>query len=405
MTLTTTASSALRRVGFDALYLEQPMTGSGQYAVNLWRELQRTDIDARLLLPADAPPAVYAAAQPGQAACVAPPHAALRGRARKIWWEQAGGVRAARQSAVELVHIPYFAAPLRQVVPYLVTVHDVIPLVLPAYGGSAKMRAYLRVVARAVRRVALVLTDSEHSRRDIARVLRLPDERIRVAPLAAAPLFQPASAADLAALEQTRDRFGLRRPFVLNVGGFDQRKRLPQLLRGFASALPSLPEPHDLVIAGRPHTGNTALYPPLEPLIRELGIAEHVRFTGFVSEEDKCGLYRAAAVFAFVSEYEGFGLTPLEALACGAPVICSNRSSLPEVVGEAGLLIDPEPEPIARALVAVLTDEELRADLVARAPRRAARFSWERTARLTLEAYESVLSGRAAATRVVERSA
>jgi glycosyltransferase involved in cell wall biosynthesis len=397
MVSTTFGPGAPRRVGFDALYLEQPMTGSGQYALNLWRELQRADIDARLLLPADAPQAVHAEAWPGQAACVAPPHAALHGRARKIWWEQAGA---------ELVHVPYFAAPLRQVVPYLVTVHDVIPLVLPAYGGSAKMRAYLRFVTRAVRRAALVLTDSEHSRGDIARVLQLPDERIRVAPLAVAPLYQPATTdADRAALQQTRERFDLRRPFVLNVGGFDERKRLPQLLRGFASALPSLPEPHDLVITGRPHTGNAALYPPLEPLIRELGIAEHVRLTGFVSEQDKRDLYRAAAVFAFVSEYEGFGLTPLEALACGAPVICSNRSSLPEVVGEAGLLIDPEPEPVARALVAVLTDEELRADLVARAPRRAARFSWERTARLTLDAYESVLAGRAAAARVVERRA
>jgi glycosyltransferase involved in cell wall biosynthesis len=406
MTPPAATSSVPERIGFDALYLEQPMTGTGQYAVNLWCELRRAAVDARLLLPADAPPAVHDEAQPGKSASVAPPHAAVRGRTRKIWWEQVGGIRAARQAGVELVHVPYFAAPLRQVVPYVVTVHDAIPLLLPAYGGSAKMRAYLRLVSRAVRRVALVLTDSEHSRRDIERVLRVPDERIRVTPLAASALFQPAATeADRAMLRQLRGRFGLRRPFILNVGGFDQRKRLPQLLRGFAAALPSLPEPHDLVITGRPHTGNAALYPPLEPLIRELGIAEHVRLTGFVGEEDKRDLYRAAAAFAFVSEYEGFGLTPLEALACGAPVICSNRSSLPEVVGEAGLLIDPEPEPIARALIALLTDEELRADLVARAPRRAARFSWERTTRLTLDAYESVLSGAAAATRVMERRA
>lgn len=310
-----------------------------------------------------------------------------------MWWEQSGIVAATRHSHASLVHVPYFAAPLRQRVPHVVTVHDVIPLALPAYGGSIKMRAYLRLVSRAVRKAPLLLTDSEYSRRDIERYLGIPPERVAVTPLAAAAMFSPAlTIEDQDAIERTHEKYGLRRPFVLNVGGFDQRKRLGHVVRGFAGALGSLPEAYDLVIPGNPHTGNHALYPPLEPLIRELGLQDRVKLIGFVSEEEKRDLYRAAGVFVFASEYEGFGLTPLEAMACGAPVICSNRSSLPEVVGDAGLAIDPEPDRIAQAVVAVLSDTDLRADLAARSLRRAALFSWERTMRLTLAAYQEVVA-------------
>lgn len=319
------------------------------------------------------------------------------GRARKMWWEQTGVVLATRRADVDLVHIPYFSAPLRQSVPHVVTVHDVIPLALPDYGGTIKMRAYLRLVARTVRRVPLILTDSEHAKLDISQLLGIPAERIRVTPLAPGEHLRPVeSMADREAVAGVREKFGLQTPFVLHVGGFDVRKRLPKLVRGFASALSSLPEPYDLVIPGRAHTGNPVVYPPLEPLIRELGIGDRVKLIGFVSEEEKRDLYRAASVFAYVSEYEGFGLNPLEAMACGAPVICSNRSSLPEVVGDAGLSIDPEPDDIARALVHVLTDDALRADLARRGPRRAATFSWQRTMRLTLDAYHEVLEGKTA---------
>jgi glycosyltransferase involved in cell wall biosynthesis len=381
-------------IGFDALFLEQPMTGVGQYTLNLWRQLRdhQQEVLPRLLMPADAPASVRDEAPPDVATAVSPPPRLPGSRTRKMWWEQAGIVMATRRARVQLVHVPHFAAPLRQTVPHVVTVHDVIPLALPAYGGTIKMRAYLQFVSRAVCRAALVLTDSEHAKGDIVQRLGISAERVRVTPLAASGHLRPVETeADRAAVEAVRAKYGLTAPFVLNVGGFDARKRLPQLVRGFAAALPSLPVSYDLVIAGRAHTGNPLVYPPLEPLIDELGIGERVRLIGFVSEEDKRDLYRAAAVFAFASEYEGFGLNPLEAMACGAPVVCSNRSSLPEIVGDAGLSIDPEPDDIARALVCVLADDSLRADLARRSLRRAAAFSWERTARLTLNAYADVL--------------
>jgi glycosyltransferase involved in cell wall biosynthesis len=162
-------------------------------------------------------------------------------------------------------------------------------------------------------------------------------------------------------------------------------------VRGFAAALPRLDEDYDLVIVGRAHTDNPTLYPPLAPLLRELGLEERVLLVGFVSEEDKRDFYRAASVFAFTSEYEGFGFDPLEAMACGAPVICSNRTSLPEVVGDAGLLIDPEPGAIAEALAATLSNPDLRADLSLRGIMRARQFTWARCAAQTIAAYGEAL--------------
>ena len=145
--------------------------------------------------------------------------------------------------------------------------------------------------------------------------------------------------------------------------------------------------PHDLVIVGRAHTGNARMYPPLEPLIRRYGLEGRVRLVGAVADDEFVALYRAAEAFVFASAYEGFGLTPLEAMACGAPVICSRCSSLPEVVGDAGLLIESEPRRIAGAILELLGDDALRADLSARGIERAQTFSWERAADMTLDAY------------------
>ncbi|MGH9172741.1 MAG: glycosyltransferase, partial [Vicinamibacterales bacterium] len=232
------------RIGFDALFLEQPMTGVGQYALNLWRQLRdhQQEVLPHLLLPADAPPQATDEVRPDAFQTASPPPRLPGSRARKIWWEQAGVVTATRRANVGLVHIPHFAAPLRQTVPHVITIHDVIPLALPAYGGTIKMRAYLQLVSRTVRRAPLILTDSEHARHDIVQHLGIPPERIRVTPLAAGDHLRPVETeADREAVAAVRQKFalGLHTPFVLNVGGFDLRKRLPQLVRGFAAALPS----------------------------------------------------------------------------------------------------------------------------------------------------------------------
>jgi glycosyltransferase involved in cell wall biosynthesis len=286
------------------------------------------------------------------------------------------------------MHVPYWAAPVVQRVPYVVTVHDVIPLALPAYRGSTAMRVYLSLVSRAARRARLILTDSEHARRDIIARLGASAGNVLTIPLAAGDQYRPPRDGEAETSEAAlRAKFGLHKPFIFNVGGLDLRKRLDVLVEGFALALPQLHDEVELAIAGSAHTGNSTLYPSLEPLLRRLGVTKRVRLLGFVSEDDKRALFWSAEAYAFTSEYEGFGLSPLEAMACGAPVICSNRTSLPEVVGDAGVLVDPTPRNVAAALVRVLNDAPLRRQLAAAGLTRARSFSWERTADATVAAY------------------
>jgi glycosyltransferase involved in cell wall biosynthesis len=362
-------------VGFDGLQFARPATGSGQYALNLWRELTRRDND----------PCDYALLAPDS-------DRSAQGNAAKLAWEQAGLSLAARRKRVDLVHVPYFSAPLVRTAPQVLTIHDVIPLALPQYARSRRMQLYLSMVTHAARRARCVITDSAYSRDDIVRLLGIPNDRVFVTLLGVSEQFAPvASFADEEALDRLRAKYQLHRPFVLNVGGFDVRKRLDQLIRGFAIASESLHDTYDLVIVGNPHTGNVELYPPVEPLIQSLGLTDRVRLVGFVPEEDKRDLYRATEAFAFTSEYEGFGLDPLEAMACGAPVICSNRTSLPEVVGDAAVLVEPEADAIGAALVTVLSSPELRANLALRGRERAKTFTWKRTADATVAVYHKVL--------------
>lgn len=377
-------------VGFDGFYFQHATTGIGQYASQLWRTFQNaggTDPEIRLLLPESHD---NSDEMTSDAVSVRSPAIFQRGKASKLWWEQRGLVRAARRAGVDVVHTPYFSAPYVTRLPVIVTIHDVIPYVYPAYRNSFSMRLYLRLVTNAAHRAAAILTDSECSRRDIERFLGIERNRIRVIPLAADDRFGPER--DTAAEQEIRDRLNLPGPVIFNVGGLDVRKNVGALIRAFAIVLPDLDPKTRLVIAGQAHTGNRQLYPPLEPLIRELGISEYVILPGRISEADKLRLYNVADLYVFTSLYEGFGLSPLEAMACGTPVICSNRSSLPEVVGGGGILVDPVPEKIAGAMGAVMTDRYLRRRLGGQALERAARFSWERTAKLTRDTYREVLN-------------
>lgn len=383
-------------LGFDGLFLEQPHTGSGQYARALVAQLaSRADLRVTVLRPEPAPVVAVDAVGGLPAVGLAAP---VRGgaRVRKVWWEQVGLPRAAVQAGVDLIHVPYFAAPLRLGRPVVATVHDVIPLVLPLYAGSVAMRLYLRVVSQAVRGAAAVLTDSETSRADVLRVLRLPSARVTTVPLAVGPVFQPRPPA---AIAPVLARLGARPPYLVNVGGFDVRKNLPFLIQAVARATASDPR-WQLVIVGQPHTGNPRLYPDPRPIVAAAGLTERTVFTGFIDEDAKAALYAGADLCVFPTLYEGFGLPPLEAMACGAPVLAADRSSLPEVVGDGGALADPtDLDAFVDALAALLADPERRAALGRAGLARAARFSWAATADQTVTVYRRALGSASAAGR------
>ena len=287
---------------------------------------------------------------------------------------------------VDLFHAPHYVVPRLVPCPYVVTIHDCIHLRFPQYLPNRLAAVYARMMmhvsARGARRV---LTVSQASKLDIGHYLHIPADQIEV--IYNAPderLTAPPPPEDIA---RARDRFLLTAPFILYTGNIKPHKNLDRLIEAYALLRRRGVEDHKLLIIG----DEVSKYPNLRRLVHRFQLHQHVRFLGFVPDATLAALYRLAAVFVFPSLYEGFGLPPLEAMAAGAPVITSNVSSLPEVVGDAALLIDPmDPGAIAEAIARVLSDPALRADLVRRGLARARTFSWERSAARVHEVYREV---------------
>jgi glycosyltransferase involved in cell wall biosynthesis len=272
--------------------------------------------------------------------------------------------------------------------PSVFTVHDLAFLVHPETHLLSN-RAYLAaMMPRYVRAAALVIADSTSTRRDVLARYAVAPEKVRVVPLGVEPTFAPIEA------ERARgaiaERHHLAAPYLLFVGTLEPRKNLRALVSAYHALLKRREDLPALVIAG----AEGWRYDDLYRQVQREGLAPQVRFLGHVADADLPALYSAAAVFVYPSLYEGFGLPPLEALACGAPVVCSNRSSLPEVVGDAALLVDPtDVGALAGALERLLDDEALRRDLRARGIARAAQYTWARTAAETLNVYHEAIEG------------
>ncbi|HMH50550.1 MAG TPA: glycosyltransferase family 1 protein [Candidatus Acidoferrum sp.] len=369
------------RVGIDTHAAEGDPSGNGTYIRGLTRALARLDDDVAY---------VFYALDPGHEF-----YAQFRGHPRVVvrrLWPRHALARiplalavASRRDRLDALHVQYVGPPRHQGA-LVVTIHDLAFLRIPAsFSRLQSIRLRWQVRANA-RRAAAVITDSEHSKRDIRDAYGLAESRIAAIPLAAdAPL---APAPDATARETVRRKFGITHRYVLSVGRLNARKNLLGLLRAFERVRPGLAEPAQLVLAGPRDFRADAL----DRAITASPCANDVLRVGAVSREDLPGLLSGAAVFAYPSLFEGFGLPPLEAMACGVPVICSNTTSLPEVVGDAALTFDPlRTDEIGAALRHVLTDGAVAADLIARGRARAARFSWRTTAELTLQAYRRAI--------------
>ncbi|MBN1485492.1 MAG: glycosyltransferase family 4 protein [Chloroflexia bacterium] len=375
------------RIGISGHFWPYQTVGSGQYLRHLVRELGRLETEHELLLIGEQgglkdPPAIPSVELP--------PGPVPAGRPAKLWFEQIALPRAAGKLDLDVLHVPYLGAPLFSPVPTVVTIHDLIPLLLPHYRGSRRKRAYTWLAVQAARRARLLIAVSEHTRQDTVRCLGYPTERIYVTHEAASGL-EPASAEQIAAVRQ---KYDLPQRFVLYLGDCDRRKGVHRLLQVFAHWREQSPQPDvTLVLAGPRREADGTLFFDLAGLSQQLGVAEHVQFLGPVEEEDKGALYSAATVFAFLSEYEGFGLPPLEAMACGTAVLAGDSSSVSEVVGSAGVLVKPgDLESALAALTRLLQDVPWREELQRRGIERAAQFSWAKTARQTLSVYEKMLS-------------
>jgi glycosyltransferase involved in cell wall biosynthesis len=312
----------------------------------------------------------------------------------KIAWEQVGFPSFAATIGAPVMHVPYFAPPVvSRGVPVVATIHDLIPLVIPAYAPTPLVRLYNRLVTAGARRAEVILADSDASRRDIIRHLGIPEARVRTVYLGVDEAI--GDPVPQGRRDAVRIKYGLPDRFLLYLGGFDVRKNVMSLIDAVAD-LDRATGWH-LVIAGRAPDPkrNPALFPDVRSRARDQGVADRVHFPGFIAEEDKSALFQMADAFVFPSTYEGFGLDPLEALQAGTPVICADRTSLPELMGDAAILVDPDaPGALRDAIDRVWRDADLRAHLAARGPIQAARFRWENCARQTVRAWHDA-SGHA----------
>jgi glycosyltransferase involved in cell wall biosynthesis len=297
----------------------------------------------------------------------------------RIPWEQLLAPALLRLEGADVYHGVLNVVPLACPTPSVVTIHDLSAFLFPQTFRRVN-RAYTRWAIRvACRRAARILAVSEFTRQEIVRWLRVPPERVVVTHDAADARFQPPDAHELAAFRQ---RHGLPERFVLFLGTIEPRKNLPLLLDAYAMIAGRIDAP--LLIAG----SRGWLYEPVLARAESLGLGDRLRFVGYVDQQEQPLWYAAATVFAFPSLYEGFGMPPLEAMACGTPVVVSSSSSLPEVVGDAGLVVSPsDPEELAEALHRVVTDGALREELRARGLARARRFSWREAAERTVAVY------------------
>lgn len=294
-----------------------------------------------------------------------------------------------------VMHYPYYLRPRTSKPPSVTTIYDAISFIYPQYAPSARAQLSIRLLHQmAIAASQRIITISQSAARDLARFFPSAQDKIVVTPLAPDAVFKPRTPVEIMRVQV---KFKLPARFALYLASNKPHKNLVRLVEAWRMVSAELQRtnenstldvhPSTLVIAGH----QDPRYSEAQMRAQELGLSEQVRFIGEVSDVQTAALYSACDLFIFPSLYEGFGLTVLEAMACGAPVACSNTSSLPEVVGEAALLFDPtKPEEIAAPCLRVLRDDGLRAHLREGSIQRAARFTWRETARLTIAAYREV---------------
>jgi glycosyltransferase involved in cell wall biosynthesis len=366
------------RVAIDARKLHD--FGIGTYTRNLLRHLARIDRDSEYVLLCHQPDlGIGAQLGPNFRTVLEPsPNYSIREQIHVPW--------VLRRERPDVFHAPHYVMPPAVRCRSLVTIHDCIHLMFPQYLPSRAAYVYAKAVMwSAARRSHRILTVSEASKRDIVRLLNVPAEKIVVVYNAIDERFRVAPSED--AIARVRERYQLDHRFVLYVGNIKPHKNLVRLVEAFDELRKRGFGELTLLIIG----DEISNLPALRRAVHSHKLHKHVRFLGYLPDDTLAVLYRQAAVFVFPSLYEGFGLPPLEAMACGAPVVTSNVSSLPEVTGDAAVLVDPyDAGSIADGMDKVLSDPVLREELRVKGIARAREFSWERSVSRTREIYQEV---------------
>jgi len=369
------------RIGIDARLVYYRQAGIGQYILRLAEALAEMDQENEFILLQSRKHKQAIISQPNfkRASLWTPSHHRL---------EQWTLPLEVSLQGLDVLHSPDFIPPFRRNYKSVITVHDLAFLFYPNILTKESARYYGQI-DQAVRDTDHIIAVSRSTRRDITHHLGVSEDEITVIYEAANPIYRPLD--DERLLRQVKEKYHLPDDFFLFVSTIEPRKNVPTLLRAYRQLLDSYKRSEALVLAGE----RGWLFNEVFAVVEDLDLESNALFLGRVPVEDLLYLYNSAKLLVHPAVYEGFGLPPLEAMACGTPVIVSNVSSLPEVVGDAALLVDPENvSELTVAMWRLLTDEDLRADMREKGLKRAAHFSWEKAARETLAVYLKVGEGQ-----------
>lgn len=374
-------------IAINGWFWDQVTTGSGQYVRRLVAGLNQIapHIELSLVMP---PHNAQPDAVPEGVNIVTTGTRQRASKLNKVWFEQRTFPRVGATTGADLLHVPYWGAPLSSPLPIVTSVLDMIPVMYPAYMMGVFNRLYVSLVSASARGSDYIITISHTSAVDIEEHLDIPRERISVTYLATDSQYHPRMGAEND--EMIREKYNLPEQFVLYLGSFDMRKQVNELLLAYTYVGEAEGENIPLVLAGKEPAWREPVFPDLREYTRRLNIQDYVRWVGFIDEADKPALYRLADVFVFPSAYEGFGLPPLEAMACGTPVVAFDTVISDEVLQDGAYLVS-DARHMAGAIIALLLQQPLRETMINQGLAQVTKYNWRNTARETLRVYERVL--------------
>ncbi|MEO1288754.1 MAG: glycosyltransferase family 1 protein [Chloroflexota bacterium] len=377
-------------VAVNGWFWDTPHAGSGQYLRRLMQYLPQVDpsLKISLVMPSHNPSPTDV---PDSIDVVTTGNSQRSTKFGKVWFEQRTFPKIAKQLNADIAHVPYWGSPLSSDMPTVVSVLDVIPLLYPLYAQGFFQRLYVELVTQSALTADHVLTISFTSQVDIEKLIGVPKDRITVSYLATDDHYHPQIGAEHD--EAIREKYDLPEQFVLGGLGFDARKQVNELLLGYTYVAPTEGVTTPLVLAGKQPDWTNPLYPDLPTYIERLGLEDYVQWIGYVDEEDMPALYRLASVFVFPSEYEGFGLPPLEAMACGTPTVVWNSIVADEIYDDGAYFVETARE-LGAAIISLLLQKPLRDTLINQGLAQVTNYHWRKTAISTLQAYQKTLQAK-----------
>ncbi len=374
------------RIGIDIRSLIFRKTGINQYTKNIVKSLAKIDKDNDYILFCNVKSRYdWLKFNNIKEEVIWLPH--FEKFTEKFWTEVLLPNRLASKK-IDLFHSPRFTLPQKKPCKFIITMHDLAFKKFPQLVKKEEINVFRNQIEAAVNRADKIIADSQNTKKDLINLFNIRNDKIEVIYLGVDEVYHPIRTQEL--LRETKNKYNLPREFILFVGTIEPRKNLKRLIEAFYELKKNKSIEHGLVIVGE----KGWLCDDIFETLGKLHLNQDVIFAGYIPESELPLIYNAADLFVFPSLYEGFGLPPLEAMACGVPVVTSNVSSLPEVVGDAAILVDPyNIQAIAEAIEQVLENNNLREKMIEKGFNQAKKFSWEKAARETLNLYYKCLAG------------